>query len=59
MDATNPDRPLLRRRHALAGVLLMALWLGWTLPALWAQATALDAPLMCSTAVAEAPADLP
>lgn len=39
MDKTEPaaqTRPP-RQGAALAGVLLLALWLGWTMPALWAQ----------------------
>lgn len=39
MDKTEPDARAQPpgQGAALAGVLLLALWLGWTLPALWAQ----------------------
>lgn len=56
MDATDPAPPVPCRRHACAGVLLLALWLGWTVPALWAQLAAADAGLMCTPA-ADAAAD--
>ena len=40
----------------MAGVLLAALWLGWTVPALWAQVAATDTGPLC-TAVAGAAAN--
>lgn len=36
----DPDPTPERRWRALAGPVVLALWLGWTLPALWAQARA-------------------
>lgn len=56
MDATHLAVPPSSPRHALVGLLLVALWFGWTVPALWAQVAAADTGLMCTSA-ADAAAD--
>lgn len=50
MDATELTPPESSGRPACAGLLLVALWLGWTVPALWAQLAAADTGPSCTPA---------